>query len=569
MFFRHIHVIALALPLLLCCREAGQGFLSPGSTVLTGMAGGVARDCIEGRIKSFIDSPQSPAVIMFSPENRTGNPDSWKGEHAGKWLCAASTMYRMTGDPDLGKSIASVACGLVSWQDEDGYLGCCLPGARFCDESLFPATNVGWDLWNCAYTMKGLAEASVALDREDLLDAACRIAGLMYRTFVEEGRCIAETGHHAGLASLGLIEPVSELYELRPDSRLKALAERCMDEMGSAPGLGLIQILEGGQDLALAGDGKIYETIRCLTGLARWARLAGDGRLLRSCLNGWENIVRGHLTPCGGPWGGVNVHAEVFNRDCCFSPAQVAETCSSMEWMNFNAELMRSLPEARFAEEIEKTYYNAILPARKADGHRWVYYIRTNGDVTTGHEWSCCWSSGTMALGNIAGMVFSHSARALRVNVYAGATVCDGGFKMAMEGDYAHTGEVRFRILESSGRKELQFRKPCWADSWTAELGGSPVGMADGDGYLGISRRWKPGDEIVLRFPVETREIRRSVRYIADGKFDIRLVKRVEEYAAYARGPLVLCNGPEGKLPLCDYLPFTDEPGVEIWTRVQ
>ena len=567
---RRILILSLALPLLLGCREAGQSLLGPEDVSLSGMAGQAARECLEGRLKTFISSPESPAVALFSPENRSDNPGSWRGEHAGKWLCAASTMYRMTGDGDLRGILSAVADTLVSWQGEDGYLGCCRPGVRFCDVPAAPATNVGWDLWNCAYMMKGLAEASVALGRKELLDAACRLADLMYRTFVKEGRCIAETGHHAGLASLGLIEPVSELYEMLPDARWKALAGKCIEELDSAPGLGLIRVLRNGQDIALAGDGKIYETIRCLTGLSRWARLTGDRDLLRCCLNGWESISEDHLTPCGGPWGGVGVHPEVFNRDCCFAPAQVAETCSSMEWMNLNAELMRSLPEARFAEEIEKTYYNAILPARKADGHRWVYYTRLNGDVTPGNEWSCCWSSGTMALGNIAGMVCGRIGHALRVNVYAGGAVSDtDGFRMEMDGDYAHTGEARFRICGDSCRKELQFRLPAWATSVEARLNGKEAVLQEKDGYLRLDREWRDGDELVLRFPFETREIRRSSRYICDGKFSVRFVKETQDYSAFALGPLVLCAGPEGQLPLCDYLPYTDEPGVEIWTQVQ
>lgn len=531
-----------------------------------------------GRLSQFIDSPESPAITMFEKDVLSDKLSVWRGEHAGKWLYAASLAVERTGDPEMRERLRAVADRLVSLQEEDGYLGCYLPGVRFTDVPPKGVTNVSWDIWINTYMMKGLAEASKALGDSKYLDSACRIADLVYETCIVRGRSIADMGHHTGLVGIGSIEPLTELYGLRPKKEYRRLIGRCIEEMDSTPSLGLLTLLRNGQDIALAGDAKIYETLRCLTGLARWARITGDKDLARACENGWRSVRDGHLTPLGGPWGGVNVNAEVFNRDCCFSPKQVTETCSSMEWMHFCREMfLLSGGEKKYFDEIEKTFYNALLGARKADGIRWVYYTRTNGEVGPGNEWSCCWSSGMIAMEDAAGLVYSACGKRIKVGMYADCDAAPGGFALSQSGDYAHTGKAEFRI-GSSGRRTLLLRIPDWAGTFDVEVCGKPFRAKVRKGYAAVRRNWKEGDSVSIAFPFEERTIRRERRYENDGKFSARLMKTTGEYGAIAKGPLVYCfesegTVPEGReglvfVPFADFAATTESPYRSIWFEI-
>jgi len=543
-----------------------------------GMVGQAVDSSYAGRLSQFICSPESPAIAMFEKDVLSDKLNVWKGEHAGKWLYAASLAVERTGDPEMKERLRAVADHLLTLQEENGYLGCYLPGVRFTDIPSPGLTNVSWDIWINTYLMKGLVETSRALGDERYLDAACRIADLVYRTCVLDGRSIADMGHHTGLVGIGSIEPLTELYLIRPKKEYRALIEKCIAEMDSTPSLGLLTILRNGQDVALAGDAKIYETLRCLTGLARWARITGSKDLKRACENGWKSILEGHLTPLGGPWGGVNVFPEVFNRDCCFSPCQVTETCSSMEWMHFCREMfLLSGGEKKYADEIEKTFYNALIGARKSDGLRWVYYTRTNGEVGTGNEWSCCWSSGMIAMEDAAGLIYSVSGKRIMVNMYADCDAAPGGFGISQSGDYAHTGEASFS-MGSSGRRTILLRVPDWAEGFTVEVCGVSIKTRVRKGYAIVRRSWKETDTLSVKFPLATRLITRERRYEADGKFCARLMKTTGEYGAYVRGALVQCFESDESTPvLSDSLKFTpfadfaaqtESPSRQIWFKL-
>lgn len=544
-----------------------------------GMVGEAVDSSFNGRLSQFIESAESPAIAMFEKDVLSDKLGVWRGEHAGKWLYAASLAVERTGDPVMRERLREVADHLLSLQEKDGYLGCYLPGVRFTDVPPKGLTHVSWDIWINTYMMKGLAEASAALSDTKYLDAACRIADLVYSICVEQGRSIAEMGHHTGLVGIGSVEPLTELYCLRPKKEYRRLIEKCIEEMDTAPSLGLLTILRNGQDIALAGDAKIYETLRCLTGLARWARITGDKQLSKACENGWRSIRDGHLTPLGGPWGGVNVNAEVFNRDCCFSPCQVTETCSSMEWMHFCREMfLLSGGGKKYADEIEKTFYNAILGARKKDGLRWVYYTRTNGEVGPGNEWSCCWSSGMIAMEDAAGLVYSVCGKRIKANMYADCDAAPGGFPITQGGDYAHTGTATFRI-GTSGRRTLLLRIPDWADGFELEVCGEAAKARVRKGYAIVRRSWKRGDTLTVKFPVKPRLIKAERRYECDGKFSARLMKTTGEYGSIAMGPLVYCFESDeptpvlsdslGFSPFAEYASETESLQRKIWFTLE
>ncbi len=126
------------------------------SVVLGGILGNSVDANYNGRISLFINSPESPAIQIYTPEKATSG--GWKGEHAGKWLYAASHAYSRTQDPKLLSNIISVADFLISQQQDNGYIGCYKDDRRFYHIPENGAYCLEWDLWNFSYLMQGFAE---------------------------------------------------------------------------------------------------------------------------------------------------------------------------------------------------------------------------------------------------------------------------------------------------------------------------------------------------------------------------------------------------------------------------
>ena len=129
------------------------------SVVVGGMLGHAIDAGYDGRLAQYITGPDSYAINLFSPEKIAQGKGGWQGEHAGKWLYAASKAYERTGDPALLGKLTSVADYLISRQEKDGYLGCYREDKRYYHRPGPDAMKVDWDTWIMAYLIKGFTEA--------------------------------------------------------------------------------------------------------------------------------------------------------------------------------------------------------------------------------------------------------------------------------------------------------------------------------------------------------------------------------------------------------------------------
>ena len=520
------------------------------SIVVGGLLGHAVDAGYNGRLFHYINSPESEAIALFSPEVVAKGKGGWRGEHAGKWMYAASRAYERTGDPKLLGNLVSVADYLVSLQEEDGYLGCYRKDKRFYHRPSPEAMVVDWDTWIIAYLIKGFTETTVATGDPKYADCALRLAEFLHWTVFDQGIQIAQTGMHSGMAGCGMLDPLCDLYRLRPEPKVRALIDECIKEMDETPCLQLITLLVKDYDVSLIGNGKIYEMNRCLTGLAKAYQLFGDARLLKACLNGWESIRSTHLTTLGGPWGGINCCYELFNRPAEWAPYECTETCSFMEWMHFTWEMLQITGEGKYASELEKTAYNALMAARAEDGDRWIYYVRTNGDFGTGADWSCCWSSGMTALEDVPVYMYEARKDGVYVNIISesSTTLEVRGKQLSIEqsADYARTGTAEFVVSETSGTWTLAVHQPEWASSFTASVNGKPVKAGVKDGYIRVRRAWKAGDRLTLQFPYEVRSLERTWEYSNAGarehNFSNWYNGFTNHYVTFCAGPLVFAT---------------------------
>ena len=532
-----------------CCdqsRTNTQYELFDTKTIIVGGILGEAIDAnVSGRLSTFITGSDSPAIALFNEDRQeTENIRNWNGEHAGKWLTAASKAAMRTGDQDLIGRIVKVADFLMSRQEKNGYLGNYAPQMRMYaprDTILFT-----WDVWVNAYMMQGFTKVYELTGEQKYLNTACRILDLFCETFLEKGFSLAHTAQHLGMVGAGSLDPVVDLYRHVPKPEYLAFINHCLEIFETRPGLQLISKAVLGIDVYYIGNGKIYELLRCFLGLAKVYQLTGEPEYLQACIHAWQNIKDYHLNPCGGPWGGAyGCNSECFNRPYCFSPYGINETCSTMDWQKLNIELLKITGEARFAQELEKTFYNALIGAQFSNGINWTSYSILNGVPGRGGEWSCCWSSGMMALEDIHEVVYTKTQNGIAVNIYTPSEINANlkrgeEFKLIQKTKYPLSGAIDFTLsLPGKCKFTIDLRLPEWADQYNVKINGETFTQDLQGGYLHIDRTWENGDMISLNFPMELRYELKKHEYSDGGRYPGQYIGYCDHYYCFSKGPLV------------------------------
>jgi uncharacterized protein len=181
-------------------------------------------------------------------------------------------------------------------------------------------------------------------------------------------------------------------------------------------------------------------------------------------------------------------------------------------WMQINHHLLSLTGEAKYAEELEKTIYNALLASQHPVKGSICYFTPLNGAKPYGAVnhgvagVSCCTSSIPRSLALlpslIGGSVPAGAGKGVVVNLYTSGSFDIPWEKqtvgISMETDYPRSGKVSLTIaLDEPASFSLHLRVPAWTKSFTATALASRYEGKPGD-YLAIAREWKPGDTVAI-----------------------------------------------------------------------
>ncbi len=426
----------------------------------------------------------------------------WIGEHVGKWLHAATLAWANTGDPALRAKLDQVATELARAQEPDGYLGTYTPDKRF---GLYPGAD--WDVWSHKYCLIGLLTYYHYTGNPQALQA-CRKAGdLLIATFPARKSIIA-AGTHMGMAATSILEPVVLLYEFTGDDRYLGFARYIVGAWDEPNGPKIIAALLKEKQVNKTANGKAYEMLSNLVGLCELARVTGDRSLLQPVVIAWEDIVSKRLYLTGSASAGEHFQADYVLPN---QPgAHICETCVTVTWIQLNLQLLRLTGEARYGNELERTFYNHLTAAQHPAGADWCYYTALEGKKPYDAGINCCHSSGPRGLAlapqttylklrrdgqDILGIsTFETSSARLQLGGRLVTVVQQSGFPRARETTLSlrTAGPVRAGVL---------WRVPAWAAPLSFELNGQPLKASVRDGWATVSaREWKDGDRLKVAF---------------------------------------------------------------------
>jgi uncharacterized protein len=493
---------------------------------------------------------------LIEPFRNRAEEWCWQSEFWGKWFTSAVLAYRFRPEPQLKAVLDQAVTGLLSTQTPDGYIG------NYRDNFHLEQ----WDIWGRKYCMLGLlAYYDLTKDKNSLL-ASRKIADHLIKEIADKNVLIVKKGNHRGMAASSVLEPICQLYSRTGDQHYLNFAQEIVREWETADGPQLIS--KSGTDVAKRfpkpatwwgweQGQKAYEMMSCYEGLLELYRLTGKLEYRDAVEKTWQNIMDTEINIAGSGSG----------AECWFGGKRLQtlhtdhsqETCVTATWIKLSQQLLRLTGEAKYADAIEQTYYNALLCAMHTDGSDWAKYSPLSGQRGEGSEQcgmglNCCVASGPRGLFTLPITSVMSQKDGVSVNffvngIYKLLTPEGKQVEVIQQTDYPVSGNITLKVsIPKEDHLNVRVRIPGWSQRSTLTVNGQPVTDVTPGKYTEISRTWKPGDIINL-----TLDMRGRVVHIGE----------LPENLAIVRGPIVLARDARLGAPNVDEIikPLVDKEG--------
>ncbi len=478
--------------------------LSPAAVYVGGFLGDRIQANADNRLAKVDLEP-----LLAGYRHKPGS-HPWIGEHIGKWMHAATLAWANSNDATLRSKLDYAAAELIKAQEPDGYLGTYTPDKRF---GLYPGAD--WDVWSHKYCLIGLLTYYEYTGNEAALVASKKAGDLLIATFGPGKKSILSAGTHMGMAATSVLEPVVMLYRCTGDERYLDFAKYIVSSWDEPNGPKIVATLLAQKRVDKTANGKAYEMLSNLVGLCELARATGDHAWLQPALNAWADIVAHRLYLTGSASAG-----EHFQDDYVLPNqpgANICETCVTVTWIQLNLELLRLTGEARFGNELERSFYNHLTAAQNPAGADWCYYTALEGTKPYDSAITCCHSSGPRGIALIPQCAFlryrTGDTDGLAVNLFEPARVEIelGGqtVNVDQQSGFPRQGDSTFLFyLERPATFAFKVRAPEWAAGMRFKLNGKLVKATPRDGWIELApRAWKNGDRVEIRYGFSPRMI--------------------------------------------------------------
>jgi hypothetical protein len=441
----------------------------------------------------------------------------WQTEFWGKWILSAIASYEYNQDPEMLKIIQNAVSGLLATQTSDGYIGNYSPEAQLQH----------WDIWGRKYTMLGLlAYYDISGDKK-ALDAAKKLAGHLLTQVGPDHTDIVKTGNYRGMPSSSILEPMVLLYRHTNEKRYLDFAKYIVAQWETADGPKLITKAASGVNVAdrfpfpkswwsWDNGQKAYEMMSCYEGLLELYRITGEATYLKSAELAVQNIINTE----------INVAGSGTAFECFYHGGQrqteptyhTMETCVTFTWIKLCNNLLRLTANPMYADQIEKTVYNALLASMKFDGSQIAKYsplegMRHEGEEQCGMHINCCNANGPRAFALLPKLALMTSGNEISVNLYSQSSASvllnkKNKVTVLQTTTYPESDQIEITVQpEKSGTFTIGLRIPEWSSKTLVLVNGIPADGVRSGSYCKVTREWKSGDKVILKLDLSGRLI--------------------------------------------------------------
>ncbi len=276
------------------------------------------------------------------------------------------------------------------------------------------------------------------------------------------------------------------------------------------------------------------------------AMLTGNSSYTTAANALWDNLTNRKLYVTGGVGSGES--SEGFGANYSLPNRSYCESCSSCGYIFQNHKMNMMYKDAKYADLVETTLYNALLGSLDLDARNYGYTNPLDQDWTryNWHSCPCCVGNIPRTLLSLPTWMYSRSSDGIFVNLFIGSTVTVDGIagtdvQVVQSTNYPWEGSVSITINPAVSKSftvyvrvpdrsvsSLYSAAPDSNGFSSISLNGSAINPAVSNGYAAITRTWAAGDKIDIILPLAVQRIKAIAEVTAD-----------RDAVALQRGPIV------------------------------
>lgn len=447
--------------------------------------------------------------------------DTIAGHTLGHYLTALALMHAQTGDTECARRAAYIIAELAECQAAagDSYVA---GFTRRRDDVIedgrliFPEImrgdirSAGFDLngcwvpfYNWHKLFAGLFDAETHLGNSQARGVALALAAYIDGVFAKLDD--AQVQQVLDCEHGGINESFAELHARTGDPRWLALATRLRHRKVLDP------LAQRQNSLPWI---HANTQIPKLIGLARLHEITGNAADAIAANFFWETVVGQYSYVIGG-----NADREYFSEPDMIArhiTDQTCEHCNTYNMMKLTRHLYGWQPDGRYFDYYERAHLNHAMAAQHPQNGGFTYMTPLMSGVV--REFSsdkddafwCCVGSGMEAHAKHGESIFWQGGDTFFVNLYipAEARWEKRGAIVTLDTAYPMDGQatLSFTRLDRAGRFPLALRVPGWANGQAqVEVNGQAVTPRFERGYAVVDRRWRAGDTVTIRLPLDLR----------------------------------------------------------------
>lgn len=457
-----------------------------------------------------------------------------RGHTTGHLLSAYGLMYAATGAEVFKLKGDSLVSGLKEVQEAlgGGYLSA-------YPEELINRNLRGQGVWAPWYTLhkifSGLMDQYLYADNQEALEVVKKMGDWAYDKLIgqtEDTRKLMLRNEFGGVN-----EAFYNLYSITGDKKYKELAEYFYHNDVIDP------LAEGDTDF---GTKHTNTFIPKVIGEARNYELTGSGRSADISKLFWNEMTHHHSFVTGSS----------SQKEHFFNPAEFSkyingytgESCCTYNMLKLSRHLFCLDASPEVADYYERALFNHILAQQDPESGMVCYFLPLLSGAykvysTPEQSFWCCVGSGFESHAKYAEAIYYHSDNDLFVNLFIPSRLTWGekGLKLCQTTAFPESDTANFTIEEAPASKlTLNLRYPSWSGKPEVKVNGKKVAVKSSpSSYIAISRQWKKGDKVEVKYPMSLR---------------VETAPDNDRRAALVYGPIVLAGdlGDEGVRPFSD-----------------
>ena len=428
--------------------------------------------------------------------------EPWHGEFPGKYLTGAYYTYKLTGSKKLYDYILPFIDELISYQDEDGYLGCFSKEGHltgYFNPSLPGGT---WDSWNHYHIMFGLLLWYDVTKNETYLQAVERIAALFMEKFYYGKPGIISIG--SSEMNLAAYHIFGILYRRTGNEFYLDFAKQIETDLSDETAGNYLYYAENNLEFYECPKPR-WESIHIILGFVEMYRNTAEKKYLDAAKQIFYSILKTDVH---------NTGAFSTDEQAVGNPYQngAIETCCVIAYNALAIELYLLTGDTKIVDFLERSHYNAVLgynsPSGKwstydtpMDGTRCANYHSINFQSRPGSpNLNCCSVNAPRGVANLSEWMMTEKDDTIYLNFYEDMkVVTEDDVLIEIEGNYPASNKVKIRINSNGKEKNIAFRVPGWSKQTSLKIGEEILRLEKG-GYCACCKRWNDTIEVTFDF---------------------------------------------------------------------